>query len=459
LNCEPVLARPPSRLYEFQKTVRRHSFGVAAAGAVMGVLLIGTTVSTWLYLQEKQARQLADAEARKNQQLAQSFRNALDIAHPNPQAGDLPQVRKVLDEVVASLPLDFPNQPEVAMVLRTSLISDYENLELWPQAAELASQNVQVARAHFSPNDAAIAVAFAQLGRDQWQAGWHAVAEASLRQALAGNGKRIWPGDLRHAQGALASLVEILLPLRQPTVDEQLLHQLLTPAVEQYPNEAGVVAIRGNFFARRAQWKAAAADLARAVELDPANPLYYHALAPLRAAESDVQNYRQLCSRILAGFRGATDPATADRMAKDCLIVPSSGVDLTLVDRMADTAATGGHPYELFCKGLTQYRLGRFASAAEWMNEVLTHHNRNPVRDVEAYMVLAMAQHRSKQADEANAALARGVDIAESKLPKLDSGDLGDGWIDWIIAHALIREAKALIEGQADLPSNQTKGK
>jgi hypothetical protein len=93
------------------------------------------------------------------------------------------------------------------------------------------------------------------------------------------------------------------------------------------------------------------------------------------------------------------------------------------------------------------------------MNEVLTHHNRNPVRDVEAYMVLAMAQHRSKQADEANAALARGVDIAESKLPKLDSGDLGDGWIDWIIAHALIREAKALIEGQADLPSNQTKGK
>ena len=31
LNNEPVVARPPSRLYEFQKTVRRHKFGFAAA--------------------------------------------------------------------------------------------------------------------------------------------------------------------------------------------------------------------------------------------------------------------------------------------------------------------------------------------------------------------------------------------------------------------------------------------
>src|SRR3974390_629783 len=35
LNNEPVLARPPSKLYEFQKTVRRHKFGFAAAAAIM----------------------------------------------------------------------------------------------------------------------------------------------------------------------------------------------------------------------------------------------------------------------------------------------------------------------------------------------------------------------------------------------------------------------------------------
>ena len=32
LSNEPVAARPPSKLYEFQKTVRRHKVGFAATG-------------------------------------------------------------------------------------------------------------------------------------------------------------------------------------------------------------------------------------------------------------------------------------------------------------------------------------------------------------------------------------------------------------------------------------------
>jgi WD40 repeat protein/serine/threonine protein kinase len=46
LNCEPVLARPPSRLYEFQKTVRRHKFGFAATAAMIIVLALGVTLTT-----------------------------------------------------------------------------------------------------------------------------------------------------------------------------------------------------------------------------------------------------------------------------------------------------------------------------------------------------------------------------------------------------------------------------
>ena len=43
LNNEPVLARPPSRLYEFQKTVRRHKFGFAAAAGFFYRLLHGAS--------------------------------------------------------------------------------------------------------------------------------------------------------------------------------------------------------------------------------------------------------------------------------------------------------------------------------------------------------------------------------------------------------------------------------
>ena len=62
-------------------------------------------------------------------------------------------------------------------------------------------------------------------------------------------------------------------------------------------------------------------------------------------------------------------------------------------------------------------------------------------------MVLAMAHYQLKQTEEARAAFARGAEIEQTKLPKLESGDIGGDWQGWIIAHALMDEAKALIEG------------
>jgi eukaryotic-like serine/threonine-protein kinase len=83
LDCQPVLARPPSRLYEFQKTVRRHKFGFAAAGAVIIALAIGLGVSTWqfllknqAYLHTEKARRLADQARRDERQL--NFQMAFD---------------------------------------------------------------------------------------------------------------------------------------------------------------------------------------------------------------------------------------------------------------------------------------------------------------------------------------------------------------------------------------------
>ena len=55
LNDEPVVARPPSRIYEFRKTVQRHKFGFAAGAAVMTVLAMGVSVSTWEALRAKRA--------------------------------------------------------------------------------------------------------------------------------------------------------------------------------------------------------------------------------------------------------------------------------------------------------------------------------------------------------------------------------------------------------------------
>ena len=47
LNHEPVVARPPSSAYRFQKLVRRNKLAFAAAGAVACALLLGIIATTW----------------------------------------------------------------------------------------------------------------------------------------------------------------------------------------------------------------------------------------------------------------------------------------------------------------------------------------------------------------------------------------------------------------------------
>src|SRR4029077_3382019 len=77
LSNEPVAARPRSRLYEFQKTVRRHQVGFAAATAVIAALLFGLAISTWSLAQEKRARRRADTEAAKSAQIARFLEDML----------------------------------------------------------------------------------------------------------------------------------------------------------------------------------------------------------------------------------------------------------------------------------------------------------------------------------------------------------------------------------------------
>jgi len=200
------------------------------------------------------------------------------------------------------------------------------------------------------------------------------------------------------------------------------------------------------------------------VELRPRDRALYHALGPLLVQSGDLEGYRRVRQSILTRFSGSNDPIVAERMAKDCLILPWSGADLDTVAKMADTAvaADTNHwamTWFQFAKGLAEYRQGRFVSAVEWTQKVLAKAGEQPVRDVQAYMVLAMAQHQLKHLGEARAALAKGVEIAETKLPKLNSGDLGGGWSDWIIANILMGEAKSLIEGTPAAASDPPKQK
>jgi serine/threonine protein kinase/Leucine-rich repeat (LRR) protein len=78
LDDEPVTARPPSKLYELQKTIRRHKFGFAATAAIIIILAMGITLTTWQALRATTAldelRKTAPAFAEQAHALAASER-------------------------------------------------------------------------------------------------------------------------------------------------------------------------------------------------------------------------------------------------------------------------------------------------------------------------------------------------------------------------------------------------
>lgn len=66
---EPVIARPPSRRYRFQKLVRRNRLVFGASAAVALALIVGTGISTWLFLKERAALHRAVAAEQQQARL------------------------------------------------------------------------------------------------------------------------------------------------------------------------------------------------------------------------------------------------------------------------------------------------------------------------------------------------------------------------------------------------------
>jgi tetratricopeptide (TPR) repeat protein len=71
LNNEPIVARPPSRVYRLQKLFRRNKITFTAIGVVAASLLVSSTVSTVLFLREREARQRAVAAEQQQTRLRQ----------------------------------------------------------------------------------------------------------------------------------------------------------------------------------------------------------------------------------------------------------------------------------------------------------------------------------------------------------------------------------------------------
>ncbi|HEX4263321.1 MAG TPA: tetratricopeptide repeat protein [Verrucomicrobiae bacterium] len=293
----------------------------------------------------------------------------------------------------------------------------------------------------------------------QKEGSW-AEMEELHRQALEGQPKV--PGALDPK--TIFDIVGLFRALREQNkleAAEQFLAETLTPAILSDPASAEILKERVDFMGRLGRWHEAEADVIRCIEFQPDDHYSYLLLATLLVVTHNRPAYDELSRKILVNFANTTNSYTAERMTVACLLTPNPVVDLSLVDKLTDTAMTkgskdsGASPFFQLAKAMLSYRLGRFADALTWAEKA---RDRTPAyNNARAYAILALAHWQLEHQVEARGMLAKGETLAPPKFPEFVAGNSNDSWVAWLISRIVLGEAEGLIQSQQRTDPNAAK--
>ena len=196
LDNQPVVARPPSRLYEFQKTFQRHKFGFAAAAALIMVLGLGVLASTWQALRATRAereqtrlRQQSETETAKATAISEFLKQMLSSANPYALKGSEYTVRQLLDDFSAGLANQLQDQPEVEAAVRATIGSAYYRLGVADKAQAQHERALTLRRRIFGDRSEEVAESLVDLTwtffeQGPFEPGQYAKGEPHVREAL-----------------------------------------------------------------------------------------------------------------------------------------------------------------------------------------------------------------------------------------------------------------------------------
>ncbi|HKQ37510.1 MAG TPA: serine/threonine-protein kinase [Verrucomicrobiae bacterium] len=200
LKTEPVVARPPNRWYEFQKTVRRHRFGFAAVAAVMLALLVGAIISSWqafratraereqnrLRQQAEANQKKAETEAAKSAQVARFLKDMLVGTESSVALGrDTKLLREILDKTADRVGKELANQPEVEAELYVTLGYTYFELGEWAKSEVMQREALAIFRKLLGDESRKVAITMNDVAINLCQERKWAEAESMYREALA----------------------------------------------------------------------------------------------------------------------------------------------------------------------------------------------------------------------------------------------------------------------------------
>src|SRR5712664_2004629 len=178
LAHEAVSARPPSKLYKFQKTVQRNRLLFSGLGIIATLLIVSLIVVSASLAQERQSR-------REARQVKQFLEEMLQGVGPNVALGrDTAILRGILDQTASRVGKELTNQPAVEAELRNVIGTLFYKTGQYQQAEEMQRAALAIRRKRFGSESSEAAAWLNELGLTLLANGKLSEAERAIREAL-----------------------------------------------------------------------------------------------------------------------------------------------------------------------------------------------------------------------------------------------------------------------------------
>jgi serine/threonine protein kinase/Flp pilus assembly protein TadD len=249
LNNEPVLARPPNRLYRFQKSIRRNKTAYTAAALVAGVLVLGVIGSSSQAVRARRAerdqlrqRQIAEKKERKSEQVAQLLKDMLRGVEPSMALGrDSSMLKEILDQSAERVGRDLDDFPEVEAELRSTIGGVYQLIGEYEKAETMQRRGLSLARKLFGNENTMVAQIMNDLALSLTSLDKQTEAESLYLEALAMRRRLLGARDPLVAQ-TLSNLAFLYRRQGKVSKAEELVREALAIRRERYGNENREVA-------------------------------------------------------------------------------------------------------------------------------------------------------------------------------------------------------------------------
>jgi serine/threonine protein kinase/Tfp pilus assembly protein PilF len=191
LASQPILARPPSTMYQLRKLVARRKPLFATIAAALLLLVVAAIGLSFLYLRAEtnlaralEAEQLARREQVTAERTSDFLVELFEEANPERTRGETVTARAVLDAGARRVGEELADEPLMKARLTHTLGQVYLSLGLAGEAERLTEQALTLRRAELPAGDLDIAASLHQQARVLEAQGKPTEAKAAYREAL-----------------------------------------------------------------------------------------------------------------------------------------------------------------------------------------------------------------------------------------------------------------------------------